>query len=109
MAMQHISEPMAAALETIRVKAMAQPQVWVAAGRFVVNRFSQRRVPLARARTMWVPEMVNDALSRTDDVAFEFALRDLTHMLRAIRDAERSPPPPEAGAVAVPENLERAA
>lgn len=104
MTMQHISGPMAGALETIRVKAMAQPQVWIAQSRgFVMNRFSQRRIPVARARTQTVPEMVADALSRTDDVQFEFAIRDLTHMLRAIREAEQSPPPPEAGAVTVPE------
>lgn len=107
MSMQHISEPMAEALETIRVKAMAQPQVWIAQGRFVMNRFSQRRVPVARARTQTVPEMIADALSRTDDIQFEFALRDLNHMLRAIREAEQTPPPSGADALEVP--AERAA
>lgn len=107
MSMQHISEPMAAALETIRVKAWEQPPVWTGAAGFVAHRFSQRRAPVARAKEAILPDMIEDALTRPDDIQFEFAVRDLVSMLRAIRDAEQSPPPPEAGAVAVPE--ERAA
>lgn len=107
MSMHHISEPMASALETIRVKAMAQPKVWFGKAGFVVNRFTQRRVPVARARQQDVPAMIEDVLSRPDDIQFEFALRDLAHMLRAIRDAEQSPPP--SGADAMEASEERTA
>ncbi|MEH6676167.1 hypothetical protein [Phenylobacterium sp.] len=103
MALQHISEPMKGALASIREAMWKQPGMWVSVGGKVRHRITQRTMSPARARQDRLPDLIELALRQPDDELFELELRDLVSMLRAIRDAEQSPPPPEAGAVAVPE------
>lgn len=97
MALQHISEPMKAALATIEAQIMAQPPSYIAEAGLVVHRITRRAWRPAKARGQ-LKHLVEDALD-CDPGLLAMDIKLIGDLIRAIRDAEQTPPPSEADAL----------